>query len=265
VQFVPPGISSFVFNCNRPDTSIRFMITKDSRFLQDSLGGRIRYLDSTIVLPRTIKDTIFYTLRLNRPGLVTVTGVMGECVDTKVFTYLPAANAAAQAGDHCFPADSVRIFSNLSISRVRNYTFYLGNGEFTQDSMPVRYYPPGIFQQGYFAVQDSLGCRDTAFFDIDTRLPDFNITASTDTACLGGSVTYSITDTVLIRKWRFEYLNDSIVLGPTRMSDSLVLTQPGQALVQVQRQLLPGLEPSAGIGAATHLSFPNSSKRVCGG
>ena len=223
-----PDRSSIVFNCNRPDTTVLIKIYKDYRYVADSLWGKIQYLDTTINLAKTVHDTIYYTLKLSKPCIVSISGIMANnCQAFSSIYYQPGAFATATTSSHCTATDSVSIGSNLQSNRFTSYVFNLGNGNQTTDSIPKIFYPPNQVFHGYFAIQDTLGCRDTADFVVDTRLPDTTVFASADSACLEGFIKLRVMDTTIIYKWSFENSSSGLVLPRGRLEDSLQFVNPG--------------------------------------
>jgi len=233
IKFLP-NKDRLVFNCNKPDTTILIKIFKDFRFLNDSLWGKITYLDTVINLPKTKNDTIYYSLKLNKPCSVVVEGIMkNNCNKFKYLDYLPEAIAYISTSGHCNVTDSVQLYPIFSSVKFTNYIINIGNGSTTTDSIPKIFYPPNQIYKGYFAIEDSLGCKDTSDFTVDTRMPDSTVIVSADSACKDGFIRFNILDTNLVHQWRFSVGFETSTLPKGKMADSLLFEFPGTNFVKV--------------------------------
>jgi gliding motility-associated-like protein len=228
-----PNASGYAFNCNAPDTTILVKIFKDYRFPEDSLWGRITYADTTIDIPKTINDTIFYRLRMRKPGVVVATGIMASnCRQSAFFSYLPLANAAISVSNPCREIDTTYLGNNgftPSISHFR--TFIPGVLNDTSLSALKIPFPPNLYYNGYFMVEDTNGCRDTMDFSIDTRMPDTTVIVSADSVCQAGLVRLQIVDTSLVFQWKFQTDTVVRILNKPKMIDSLTLYQSGWSTI----------------------------------
>ena len=224
-----PDVGLIRFNCNKPDTTILVKIFKDFRFVNDSIWGKIELSDTIIKLPKTKEDTIFYTLKVSKPGPIFITGIMdNNCLFYKSINYEPLAMAYINTSPHCNPGDSIRLYPGFYTDRFKSYNINLGNGDQTTDSTIKILYPPNGLFNGYFAVEDSVGCKDTSNFIIDTRLPDTTVISSGDTACIDGFIRYRIQDTTLVYQWKIRgYYPGEINLDKNKMEDSIQFKYSG--------------------------------------
>jgi len=228
--------SNIVYNCNRPDTTVLIKIFKDYRYITDSIWGKITLCDTVIHLPKTVQDTIRYTLHLSKPcNIITIKGIMADnCNAYWTFGYVPSANAQINFSPHCLATDTVAFYTNIASSVLNSYSFNLGNGIITTDTIHKVFYPPGQIFKGYFAVEDNLGCLDTNFFTVDTRLPDTTVVLSSDTSCLFSNARFRIIDTTIVNEWKFSYLDEFRILNSFHLVDSLPMTIPGYASIGVR-------------------------------
>ena len=231
---VTPAVTNLRYNCNRPDTSFVVKIFKDDRFINDSLWGRITLPDTVIRIPKTIADTIYYTLHLNKPGVVTITGIMpGNCTKSVSINY--AVGIFAQVGilNNCAPTDTVSLFPNHLVAGATFSRFDLGNGTIlspARDTALVYNADQNYF--GSLILGDSLGCYDTTRFTINTFFPDTTVLISSDSVCFSGNIKLKVLDTTLVYQWQFQH-DEGLMLWPKgKREDSVSFAFPGSKSIK---------------------------------
>ena len=229
------------YNCNKPDTIVTIQIYKDFRFINDSIWGKIEYLDTVINIPKTINDTLYYRLKLSKPCNVSIQGIMAsKCIAYESISYQPTAQAIANPTPHCKFNDSVSIRPVFFSERFTSFALFPGIGQILSDSSVKLQYPPNDIFKGFFAMQDSLGCRDTARFEIDTRMPDSTVVFSSDSACKDGFLTIGIKDTTLVHGWQFSNYQETSYLNAKKILDTLTLNYPGNMVVKASMSFKQG-------------------------
>ena len=236
-----PDVQGIQFNCLKPDTTILIKIFKDFRFINDSIWGQVELPDTILKIPKSKQDTIRYPLKLNKPGVITIKALIdGNCSETKSFSYLPLAQASVSVSKHCKATDSVTITPFFPSQRFKNFTIDLGNGNQSVDSTFTVFYQPNGLYNGFFRVEDSLGCKDTTEFTVDTRLPDSTVITNGDTICKDAIFKFRIQDTTLVSEWKFRIIGLDFILNNKKMEDSLPLGFSGQNPVDISIKFKQG-------------------------